>query len=138
MPLLGATIIGAMAFAGISLSPDASGEFLFSLFAVITISLLLSWVPAVTVTPLLGSYFFVQGGLAEGADPYDTAFFRGYVILVRGALRVRWLVIMGLIGATVAGFAAMRQVTQQFFPPANTPIFFFNYHAQQASGIAQT
>ena len=138
VPLLGATVIGAMAFAGIGLSPDASGEFLFSLFAVITISLLLSWVLAVTVTPWLGSYFFQRGGLADGEDPYDTAFFRGYAALVRGALRLRWLVIVGLIGGTVAGFGAMSQVTQQFFPPANTPLFYFNYYAQQGSTIGQT
>lgn len=43
IPLLGATVIGIMAFAGIGLSPDSTGEFLFSLFAVIGISLLLSW-----------------------------------------------------------------------------------------------
>ena len=58
IPLLGATVIGIMAFAGIGLSPDATGEFLFSLFAVIAISLLLSWVLAITATPLLGHYFF--------------------------------------------------------------------------------
>jgi multidrug efflux pump subunit AcrB len=40
-PLLGATVIGIMAFSGIGLSPDSTGEFLFSLFAVIGISLLL-------------------------------------------------------------------------------------------------
>ncbi len=56
IPLLGATVIGVMAFAGIGLSPDASGEFMFSLFAVITISLMLSWLVAVTITPLLGHY----------------------------------------------------------------------------------
>jgi multidrug efflux pump subunit AcrB len=138
LPLLGATVIGAMAFAGIGLSPDATGEFLFSLFAVITISLLLSWLLAVTVTPLLGAYLFKHGGLAEGADPYGGAFFRGYAAVVRGALSVRWLVIVGLIGATVAGFAAMSQVTQQFFPPAKTPVFYFNYYAQQGSSIHKT
>ncbi|MEE4348570.1 MAG: efflux RND transporter permease subunit, partial [Paracoccaceae bacterium] len=138
VPLLGATVIGAMAFAGIGLSPDASGEFLFSLFAVITISLLLSWVLAVTVTPLLGSYFFKRGGLAEGEDPYDRAFCPAYAALVRGALRIRWLVIAGLIGGTVAGFGAMSQVTQQFFPPAQTPLFYFNYYARQGSSIHQT
>jgi multidrug efflux pump subunit AcrB len=58
IPLLGATVIGIMAFAGIGLSPDSTGEFMFSLFAVIGISLLLSWVLAITVTPLLGHYFF--------------------------------------------------------------------------------
>ncbi|MEM6657745.1 MAG: efflux RND transporter permease subunit, partial [Pseudomonadota bacterium] len=65
IPLLGATVIGIMAFAGIGLSPDATGEFLFSLFAVIAISLLLSWVLALTVTPLLGHYFFEQGKAGE-------------------------------------------------------------------------
>lgn len=138
VPLLGATVIGAMAFAGIGLSPDSSGEFLFSLFAVITISLLLSWLLAVTVTPLLGSYLFKKGGLAEGADAYDTRFFRIYRGLVRTALKVRWLVIVALIGATVTGFGAMGFVTQQFFPPANTPLLYLNYYGQQGSTIHQT
>ncbi|MEL7416772.1 MAG: efflux RND transporter permease subunit, partial [Pseudomonadota bacterium] len=74
IPLLGATVIGIMAFAGIGLSPDATGEFLFSLFAVIAISLLLSWVLAITVTPLLGHYLF-KAGSADGADPYGGAFY---------------------------------------------------------------
>jgi multidrug efflux pump subunit AcrB len=138
VPLLGATIIGAMAFAGIGLSPDASGEFLFSLFAVITISLLLSWVLAVTVTPLLGHYFFKVGGLAEGEDPYNSPIFRGYAAVVRGALRVRWLVIVALVGGTVACIGAMSMVTQQFFPPANTPLFYFNYKAAQGTQIGET
>jgi multidrug efflux pump subunit AcrB len=138
VPLLGATIIGAMAFAGIGLSPDASGEFLFSLFAVITISLMLSWLLAVTVTPLLGHYFFTIGGLAEGDDPYGGPIYRGYAAVVRGALRVRWLVIVALLGGTVACFGAMSLVTQQFFPPANTPLFYFNYKAAQGTQIHDT
>ena len=138
VPLLGATVIGAMAFAGIGLSPDASGEFLFSLFAVITISLLLSWVLAVTVTPLLGHYFFQVGGLAAGEDPYNSPVFRGYAAVVRGALRARWLVIIALVGVTVACIGAMSMVTQQFFPPANTPLFYFNYKAAQGTQIHET
>ncbi|TMP71854.1 MFS transporter, partial [Pseudoalteromonas ruthenica] len=47
-PLLGATIIGITAFAPIGLSSDASGEFAGSLFWVLLISLLLSWVTAIT------------------------------------------------------------------------------------------
>ncbi|MEL7213402.1 MAG: efflux RND transporter permease subunit [Pseudomonadota bacterium] len=135
VPLLGATIIGIMAFAGIGLSPDSSGEFLFSLFAVIGISLLLSWVLAVTVTPLLASYFFRTETNADAKDPYDTLFFRGYGAVVRGALRVRWLVIIGLVGATVAGVASMGMVKQQFFPPATTPLVYLNYNAAQGTSI---
>ena len=138
VPLLGATIIGVMAFAGIGLSPDSSGEFLFSLFAVIGISLMLSWFLAVTATPLLASYMFKTGGLADGEDPYGNAFFRGYASLVRGALRLRWLVIIGLAGGTVACMGAFGMVTQQFFPPANTPLFYLNYKAAQGTSIHQT
>ncbi|MGZ2259404.1 efflux RND transporter permease subunit [Roseobacter sp. A03A-229] len=135
VPLLGATVIGIMAFAGIGLSPDSSGEFLFSLFAVIGISLLLSWLLAVTVTPLLASYFFRTETVQDGKDPYDTVFFRGYGAVVRGALRLRWLVIVGLMGATVAGVGAMGFVKQQFFPPATTPLVYLNYKGAQGTSI---
>ncbi|MDG3040644.1 efflux RND transporter permease subunit [Roseicyclus marinus] len=138
VPLLGATIIGILAFAGIGLSPDSSGEFLFSLFAVIGISLLLSWLLAVTVTPLLASYFFRVDTRADAADPYDTAFFRAYGLVVRGALRLRYLVLVGLIGAFVAGGSAMGLVKQQFFPPATTPLVYLNYMAAQGTSIAAT
>ena len=75
VPLLGATVIGIMAFAGIGLSPDATGEFMFSLFAVISISLLLSWLLAITVTPLLGHYLFRQGS-GDDHDAYSGIVFR--------------------------------------------------------------
>ncbi|MDJ1009692.1 MAG: efflux RND transporter permease subunit [Paracoccaceae bacterium] len=135
VPLLGATIIGIMAFAGIGLSPDSSGEFLFSLFAVIAISLMLSWIIAVTVTPLLASYFFRTDTSDAPKDPYDTFFFRIYGKLVQFSLRVRWLVIIGLVGATVAGVGAMGGVKQQFFPPATTPLVYLNYHGVQGSAV---
>lgn len=139
VPLLGATIIGIMAFSGIGLSPNASGEFLFSLFAVISISLMLSWLLAVTVTPLLASYLFKRGA-ADGADgdPYDTRFFRAYGGVVRAALRFRWFVIVGLVGGTAACVVAFGSVTQQFFPPANTPLFYLNYKAAQGTSIIET
>ncbi|MGD1883246.1 MAG: efflux RND transporter permease subunit [Paracoccaceae bacterium] len=137
VPLLGATVIGVMAFAGIGLSPDSSGEFLFSLFAVIAISLTLSWLTAVTVTPLLGSYFFRVAETGQGRDPYDTVFFRAYGWVVKMTLRLRWLVIVGLLGGTLACFWAFGMVTQQFFPPANTPLFYFNYKAAQGTKITE-
>ncbi|WP_424973150.1 efflux RND transporter permease subunit [Dinoroseobacter sp. S76] len=135
IPLLGATVIGIMAFAGIGLSPDSSGEFLFTLFAVIGISLLLSWLLAVTVTPLLGSYLFKTDSQGADTNPYDTAFFRSYGALVKGALRFRWLVIVGLVGSTVGGVAAMGLVKQQFFPPATTPLVYLEYKSAQGTSI---
>tara|TARA_R110002020_G_scaffold67179_12_gene176588 strand:- start:39139 stop:42210 length:3072 start_codon:yes stop_codon:yes gene_type:complete len=137
IPLLGATIIGIMAFAGIGLSPDATGEFMFSLFAVIGISLLLSWIVAVTVTPLLGHYMFKTGGLVGDDTGYNGAVFRAYGGVVRWALKLRWLVIAGLIGTTVACVLAFTQVKQQFFPPATTPLFYLEYKAAQGTAIGE-
>ena len=137
IPLLGATIIGIMAFAGIGLSPDSTGEFLFSLFAVIGISLLLSWVLAVSVTPLLGHYLFRQGAAGAGGG-YDGVLFRAYAGILRGALRVRWLVILALIGITAACFMGFARVQQQFFPDSNTPIFFAHLKLPQGTPIAET
>lgn len=137
IPLLGATVIGIMAFAGIGLSPDATGEFLFSLFAVIGISLLLSWLLGLTVTPLLGHYFFKRDNV--GADAaYRGLLFRGYRKVLEMALTLRWLVVAGLIVLTVACYWGFGQVRQQFFPNSNTPLFFAHYQLQQGSSIHTT
>ena len=136
IPLLGATVIGIMAFAGIGLSPDATGEFLFSLFAVIAISLLMSWVLAITVTPLLGHYFFRQGDGSAG-EGYDGAIFRAYAGTLRLGLRLRWLVLVMLVGLTVVCYALFGQIKQQFFPDSNTPLYFVNYKLPQGASIHQ-
>ncbi|MEM6696318.1 MAG: efflux RND transporter permease subunit [Pseudomonadota bacterium] len=137
IPLLGATVIGIMAFAGIGLSPDSTGEFMFSLFAVIGISLLLSWVLAITVTPLLGHYAFKQGS-EDAGDAYSGFIFRAYAKLLAGALRIRWLVVLMLIGATAACLVGFGQVRQQFFPNSNTPLFLTHLTMRQGTPIEET
>ncbi|MDC0659418.1 efflux RND transporter permease subunit [Leisingera sp. SS27] len=137
IPLLGATVIGIMAFAGIGLSPDATGEFLFSLFAVIAISLLLSWFLALTATPLLGHYFFKQGKEGDG-DAYNGVLFRTYGAILRASLKLRWMVVAGLITVTVVCFIGFGQVRQQFFPDSNTPLFFVHYKLPQGTSIQTT
>ncbi len=137
IPLLGATVIGIMAFAGIGLSPDATGEFLFSLFAVIGISLLLSWLLALTATPLLAHYFFKRGTGGD-EDGYNGILFRSYGALLRLALKLRWLVVIGLVGVTVVCFAGFGMLKQQFFPNSNTPLFYVHYKLPQGTAIETT
>jgi multidrug efflux pump subunit AcrB len=137
VPLLGATVIGIMAFAAIGLSPDATGEFLFSLFAVISISLLLSWVLAITVTPLLGDYCFKQGTGNE-SDAYNGPVFRAYASALRASLKGRWVVLALLVMITAASFAGFGKVKQQFFPDSNTPLFYVNYKLPQGTDITRT
>ncbi len=137
IPLLGATVIGVMAFAGIGLSPDSTGEFMFSLFAVIGISLMLSWVLAITATPLLGHYFFKQGDGGE-TDAYGGLIFRVYGAMLQVALKFRWIMLLLLIAVTAACFVGFGQVRQQFFPNSNTPIFLTHLTMRQGTPIAET
>ncbi len=137
VPLLGATVIGILAFAPIGLSPDSTGEFMFSLFAVVGISLLLSWVLAITVTPLMGHYLF-QRGTMGGDDAYSGLLYRGYGTVLRGALRRRWLIAIGLVALTAGCIAGFTQVKDQFFPFSNNPQFFVNYKLSQGTRIQRT
>ncbi|WP_335947208.1 efflux RND transporter permease subunit [Salipiger bermudensis] len=137
VPLLGATVIGIMAFAGIGTSPDATGEFLFSLFAVIGMSLMLSWILAITVTPYLGNKLFVSKDEGDH-DAYGGFFFRLFGRTLDLALRLRWLVVVGLVALTALCFNAFAKLPQQFFPDSNTPLFFVHYKLPQGASIAKT
>lgn len=121
-PLFGATAIAVVAFAAIGLSEDNTGEYTNSLFWVIFISLTLSWVAAVTVTPLLG-YALFKPLTGERKDPYAGAFFQGYKRLLVAALRFRWLVLPLLLVSFVAALYGFSKVPQNFFPPATRPQF---------------
>ena len=133
-PLLGATVIGIMAFSGIGLSPDATGEFLFSLFAVIAISLLMSWILAVTVTPYLGK-LLLRAPKDISKDPYGGLIYSAYRGFLWMALRARVLVVLTIVGITVWSVMAFGQVKQAFFPASNTPIFYVEFQMPQGTDI---
>jgi len=138
VPLLGATIIGIMAFSGIGLSDDVTGEFLFSLFAVISFSLLLSWVLAITVTPLFG-YLFLKVKIADSnADPYAGRVYQAYQTVLKGVLHARVITVVVLVLITIACFAGFASVKQEFFPYSNTPLFYINYQLAEGADIRTT
>ena len=136
-PLLGATIIGIAAFSGIGLSDDATGEFLFSLFAVVLISLMLSWILAVSLTPLLGRYFY-KVGAQQVQEEQHSLFHRAYLVILRNALHYRGLTLALLVVITIGAYASFGFIKQGFFPPSNTPNFFVHYWGPQDSDIRAT
>src|SRR5690606_31596408 len=138
MPLLGATVIGIMAFAGIGLSPDVTAAFLFSLCAVISISLLLSWLLAITVTPLMGHYLFDGHQYEEGEDPYAHGSYVKYRSILIKALQNRGKTVTALVMITVLSVVGFGFVRHAFFPPSNTPIFYLNVWLRQGADIQET
>jgi multidrug efflux pump subunit AcrB len=131
-------VIGILAFAPIGLSDDKSGHFLRSLFQVVGISLLLSWVLAITVVPLLGSYLLIQKKASNVDELYSGWGYVPYRKLIEFGLRRSWFVVMVIIGITVACVWGFGFVKQGFFPSTGTPQFFVDYYLPQGSDIHTT
>ncbi|HCS93001.1 MAG: efflux RND transporter permease subunit [Thiohalocapsa sp. PB-PSB1] len=137
--LLGGTIIGILAFAGIGFSQDSTGEFTNSLFYVILISLTLSWITAISTTPVLCALLLETGtGDEEQSDAYRAAPFRIYRGLLTQALRLRWLTVGSVVVLFVIALWGFGFVKQAFFPNANTPLFFVDIWEPQGTDVRKT
>jgi multidrug efflux pump subunit AcrB len=137
-PLLGATVIGIAAFGPIGLADDNPGHFLRSLFQVVAISLLLSWVLAVTVGPLLGSYLLKANTAHSENALYSGWGYAPYRRLLGFSLRHAWLASLVLIAITVSCLAGFGFVKQGFFPTTNSPLLFVDMRLPQGMDIRST
>ena len=137
-PLLGATLVAILAFAAISLSKDSAGEFLASLFQVIAISLLLSWVLAVTLTPLFAVMFLKPSAPDAVRDPYGGPFFSAYRRFLRGAIRHRVATILLMVALLVSAVVGFRFVNQSFFPDSSRPQFMVDWWRPEGTHIQDT
>ena len=141
-PLLGATVIAIMAFAPIGLSDDATGEYTNTLFWVLLISLMLSWVTAITLVPFFADLFFsdkdVGGDDGAGEDPYSGKVFVLYRRLLDKAIHHRVITLSAMGALLVIAVVGFGFVKQAFFPPSNTPMFLVDYWLPQGSDIRAT
>ncbi|HIF5580720.1 TPA: multidrug efflux RND transporter permease subunit VmeV [Vibrio parahaemolyticus] len=140
-PLLGATVIAITAFAPIGLSQDATGEFMGSLFWVLCISLFLSWVTAITLTPFLADLLLKEEEKdtnGEDEDPYKGWLFVVFGALLKFSLRFRWMMVAAMVALLVGAVIAFGNVKQQFFPPSNTPMFYVDMWMPEGTDIRQT
>lgn len=121
-PLLAATVIAIIAFAPIGLSPDSTGEIVGSLFWVLLISLFLSWVTAVTITPYFCDVFYKDGEFdghgEDGHDPYGGAIFIGFKWMLNICMRYPWVFTAALIAMLVVSANSFKLVKPEFFPPS--------------------
>jgi multidrug efflux pump subunit AcrB len=140
LPLFGATLIAILAFAAIGTSDDSTGEFCRSLFQVVLVSLLLSWVTAVTVTPVLGVMFLkAPASTGEGdADPFAGGFYGRYQSFLRICIRFSPIsigVVVAVFAVAIYGFGF---VGQSFFPPSTRPQFMVDYWLPKGADIHGT
>ncbi|MCL1139376.1 efflux RND transporter permease subunit [Shewanella pneumatophori] len=139
-PLLGATIIAIIAFAPIGLSDNSTGEFCASLFQVLLISLFISWITAMTLTPFFCNLMFKDGAVSEeeNDDPYKGWLFGLYRQTLNLAMRFRVVTLLLVISALISSVFGFAHVKNVFFPASNTPMFFVDVWMPEGSDIKAT
>ncbi len=138
-PLLGGTLVGIIAFAPIGFAPGNTAEYTNHLFWVILISLMYSWVFALTITPLFCFWLFKEPKEdAKNDTPKEAIFFRLYRQLIGNALSIRWLVVAGSAGLFVISLWGFQFVKSGFFPTSTTPQLVIDYWLPQGTDIEQT
>lgn len=121
-PMLTGTLITAAGFLPIATAQSSTGEYTRSIFQVVTLALLASWIAAVVFVPLLGERLLPDLAKRHAArgkethDPYDTSFYRRVRSLISWCVTRRKTVILLTIAAFVGSILLFRFVPQQFFP----------------------
>ena len=143
-PMLTGTLITAAGFTPVGFAKSAAGEYTFSIFAVVTIALLVSWVVAVVFTPYLG-YRLLDAeklrkyGADHHGDIYDTPFYRRFRALLVWCLRRRWLVIAGTVALFALSLVAFnKSVQKQFFPASARPELLIELWLPQSASLKAT
>ncbi|AMJ59399.1 efflux RND transporter permease subunit [Bosea sp. PAMC 26642] len=135
-PMLTGTLVTVASFIPVGLNSSNAGEYTFTLFVVIAVSLLLSWIVAVLFAPLLGVALLPKTMKKHHDKPSRLSTMFSHVLV--GAMRWRWLT----IGVTVAMFSVslygMRFVEQQFFPSSDRNELLVDFTLQQNASITDT
>lgn len=133
LPMLTGSFVTAAGFVPIGFAKSSAGEYTFSIFAVVTIALMISWLVAVLFAPLLGVWMLK----AKPAGPPGRLMV-GFRALVVGAMRARWITIGVTLGCFVLSILAVPLVPRQFFPPSDRPDLLVDLRLPQNASINAT
>jgi len=146
-PMLTGTLITAAGFLPIATAQSGTGEYTRSIFQVVAISLIASWIAAVMFVPYLGDKLLPDlaklhaakhGGSAGGHDPYSTPFYRRVRATVEWCVRRRGVVILLTIALFVASVLLFRFVPQQFFPASGRLELMVDIKLEEGASLSAT
>ena len=135
-PMLTGTLVTVAGFIPIGLNNSNAGEFTFTLFVVIAVSLLMSWIVAVLFTPLLGVTILPAAMARHHEEQGRVA--RIFAGLLGWCMRWRWVTIGVTFAAFLASLVGMGFVQQQFFPSSDRDELIVDWNLPQNSSIAET
>jgi multidrug efflux pump subunit AcrB len=138
IPLLAASCTTIAAFSPVALAEGGSTEFTFSLFAVVSIALLSSWLLSLTIIPMSCFYFlkplkrdtFIGRQLTRCYAPYER--------LLRFTLKLRWWYPVLILLLTMLSGVAFKSIPNIFFPPNERGQFVVNFELPLGTDIAET
>ncbi|HEY1725301.1 MAG TPA: efflux RND transporter permease subunit [Steroidobacteraceae bacterium] len=141
-PMLTGTLVTVSGFLPIALARSSTGEYTRAIAQVCAIALLLSWLAAVVVIPLLGYHLLPEHGTHAAAsavraqgDIYDTPFYRRFRGWVDFCLRRRLLVLGLTVLLFFVALAAFTLVPQQFFPSSDRPELLVDLRLPEGASI---
>lgn len=146
-PMLTGTLITAAGFLPIATAQSGTGEYTRSIFQVVAISLIASWIAAVMFVPYLGDKLLPDlaklhaakhGGSAGGHDPYSTPFYRRVRATVQWCVRRRGIVILLTVALFVASVLLFRFVPQQFFPASGRLELMVDIKLEEGASLSAT
>ena len=138
VPLLGATVVACMAFYPIFASTYDTGEYAGSLFTVVGIALVISWLLSQTITPLMCVMFLPDPKDQGGKDPYDTPLFRyfgGILDFCMGNARIFMVLMLVLLGSAIYSYGYVRQL---YFPDSARSQIMIDYWMEEGTRIEET
>ena len=134
--MLTGALVTVAGFVPIGFAESSAGEYTFSIFAVVGIALIASWLVAVTFAPVIGAT------LLKAPDPESEAseggLLRGYRALLGLAIRARWVTIAVTLGLFALAILGLGSVPRQFFPPSDRVELLVDLTLPQNASIHRT
>ena len=137
-PRLTGELITCAGFIPVGFSQGTASEYCFTIFSVITLALLTSWLVAGTATPLLG-YLFIkikpQANTDSGDTMYDTPFYRWFKQILSWCLQNRKKVLLATVACFIGSLGLLGLVKQEFFPPSTRPELIVQLKLPEGSSL---
>jgi multidrug efflux pump len=132
-PMLTGSFVTMAGFVPIGFAKSAAGEYTFSIFAVVSIAVLASWLVAVIFIPLLGVAFLSKPKTPPSTEP--GLVLRIFRCILVAAMRMRWLTILITVGCFVVALLGIPLVPRQFFPSSDRPELLIDLRLPQNASI---
>ncbi|MGY8706773.1 efflux RND transporter permease subunit [Bradyrhizobium sp. 18BD] len=135
-PMLTGTLVTVAGFIPIGLNSSNAGEFTFTLFVVIAVSLIVSWIVAVLFTPLLG--VTILPAKMKGHHEQKGRVAQMFARLLLFCMHHRWSTVAVTAGAFLLALFGLQFVQQQFFPSSDRAELVIDWNLPQNASITET